>query len=258
MCGFAGMLARGGLRRGSDEIARRMGECLRHRGPDDDGVWTDSDAGVALAFRRLAIIDLSPRGHQPMLSHDGRLVVAFNGEIYNFLELRAELEAAGVSFRGRSDTEVLLAAVDRWGLADSVRRLVGMFAFGLWDRERRELHLARDRFGEKPLYFGRAGDTVLFGSELRALRAHPDCPSDIDRDALTQLLRYGYILTPHSILKGVRRVRPATILTWREAVAEPVETEYWSARRMAEGGLAAPAVGDERELADALDAALRL
>jgi asparagine synthase (glutamine-hydrolysing) len=193
-----------------------------------------------------------------MLSHDERLVIAFNGEIYNFLELRAELEAAGIAFRGRSDTEVLLAAVQRWGLADAVRRMVGMFAFALWNRDRRELHLARDRFGEKPLYFGRAGGgTLLFGSELRALRAHPDCPSEVDRDALTQLLRYGYILTPHSILKGVRRVRPATILTWRDAAAEPVETEYWSARRMAEGGQAEPFAPDERELVEMLDTSLR-
>ena len=235
-----------------------MGVCLRHRGPDDDGLWTDPEAGLALAFRRLAIIDLSPRGHQPMLSHDKRLVVAFNGEIYNFLELRSELEAAGVVFHGRSDTEVLLAAVRRWGLVDAVRRLVGMFAFALWDRDRRELHLVRDRFGEKPLYFARVGDLLLFGSELRALRAHPDCPREIDRDALTQLLRYGYILTPHSILKGVRRVRPATILTWRADTAEPLETEYWSARQMAEDGHAEPLKADERELVASLDAALRV
>jgi asparagine synthase (glutamine-hydrolysing) len=257
MCGFAGMLTRGGLRRGSEEVVRRMGERLRHRGPDDDGVWTDSDAGVTLAFRRLAIIDLSPRGHQPMLSHDERLVIAFNGEIYNFLEIRAELEGAGVTFRGRSDTEVLLAAVQRWGLAEAVRRAVGMFAFALWDRERRELHLARDRFGEKPLYFGRAGDALIFGSELRALRAHPECPTEIDRDALTQLLRYGYILTPHSIFRGVRRVRPATILTWSDVAAEPLEMEYWSARQMAEEGQAEPLAGDERELVSSLDRALR-
>jgi asparagine synthase (glutamine-hydrolysing) len=257
MCGFAGLLARSGLRRGSEDVVQRMGERLRHRGPDDDGIWADPDAGVALAFRRLAIIDLSPRGHQPMLSHDGRLVIAFNGEIYNFRDLRADLEAAGIVFRGRSDTEVLLAAIGRWGLADAVRRMVGMFAFALWDRERRELHLARDRFGEKPLYFGRAGGALLFGSELRALRAHPDCPTEVDRDALTQLLRYGYILTPHSILKGVRRVRPATILTWQHATAEPVETEYWSARRMAEEGQAHPLAADERELVEMLDDSLR-
>src|SRR4051812_46923967 len=174
MCGIAGFLD---LRRSANaadmqQTAHAMAQSLRHRGPDDEGVWTDAAAGVALASRRLAILDLSPAGHQPMVSRDGRWVLAFNGEIYNFHALRRELESAGERFRGGSDTEVLLAALAHWGVPAALERLNGMFGFALWDTVDRELVLARDRLGEKPLYYGWCGGTLLFGSELKALRAH--------------------------------------------------------------------------------------
>src|SRR5262249_50810521 len=150
-------------------IALRMADTLQHRGPDDRGAWSDPAAGLALGFRRLAVVDLSPQGHQPMLSASGRFVLAFNGEVYNFQELRRELEKSGsVSFRGHSDTEVILGAFERWGVQSAVKRFAGMFAFAVWDRRMRRLHLARDRMGEKPLYYGRMGEAFAFGSELKA------------------------------------------------------------------------------------------
>ena len=193
MCGFAGFLA-SSTPAGPDTLgatAVRMAQTLHHRGPDDGGVWVDAEAGIALGFRRLAILDLSPEGHQPMLSACGRYVVAFNGEIYNYRAIRKELEKQPTgptpSFRGSSDTEVLLAAVCRWGLERAVRRFVGMFAFALWDRKERMLHLVRDRIGEKPLYYGWMGGTFLFGSELKALQAHPAFEGAVDRAALCGL-----------------------------------------------------------------------
>jgi asparagine synthase (glutamine-hydrolysing) len=161
-----------------------MTSCLLHRGPDDAGVWVDEEAGVALGHRRLSIVDLSPLGHQPMEARGGRYMVAFNGEIYNFPELRRELEGKGHRFRGHSDTEVLLASVEEWGVEASLRRFVGMFAFALWDRAERTLILCRDRLGEKPLFYGWSGGVFLFGSELKALRAHPRWRGEVDRDAL--------------------------------------------------------------------------
>src|SRR4051794_9946210 len=174
MCGLAGFLAPGPVNEAS-HLAAVMAERLVHRGPDDAGVWADPGSGVALAFRRLAIIDLSPAGHQPMVSHCGRYVIIFNGEIYNHLELRADLDRAGVGtpWRGHSDTETLLAALARWGVRRTLQRCGGMFAFALWDQEERQLVLARDRTGEKPLYYGWQNGTLVFGSELKALRAHP-------------------------------------------------------------------------------------
>ena len=176
MCGFAGILDTSRLKGDQDlkALALRMADALRHRGPDDRGAWADAAAGIALGFRRLAIVDLTPEGHQPMVSACGRYVVAFNGEIYNFRALRKELEGCpGEPFRGHSDTEVLLAAVSRWGLRRAVERFVGMFAFALWDRRERKLQLVRDRLGEKPLYYGWMGRTFLFGSELKAAAVAP-------------------------------------------------------------------------------------
>ena len=177
-----------------------MAARLQHRGPDDAGAWADADVGVAFGFRRLSIVDLSPQGHQPMRSPSGRYVIAFNGEIYNHRVLRAELEreAQPPKFRGHSDTEVLLATIDGWGLDRALQRCAGMFAFALWDCEKRQLHLVRDRLGERPLYYGRMGDTLLFGSELKALQAHPAWRGEIDRDVLTLLLRFDSI--PRAVL----------------------------------------------------------
>src|SRR5438105_6737083 len=212
MCGFAGFLdssARGSAA-DMEAVASRMAARLEHRGPDDAGAWADAGAGVAFGFRRLSIVDLSPEGHQAMPSPAGRYVIAFNGEIYNHRALRAELERAAQppTFRGHSDTEVLLAAIDRWGLDRALHRCAGMFAFALWDSEKRQLHLVRDRLGERPLYYGRMGGTLLFGSELKALQAHPAWRGEIDRDVLTLLLRFNYIPAPFSIFKNIRKLPP--------------------------------------------------
>jgi asparagine synthase (glutamine-hydrolysing) len=257
MCGLTGIYAPGGLARDAEDALRRMTTCIRHRGPDDEGFWLDADAGVAVGSRRLAILDLSPLGHQPMVSPTGRYVIAYNGEIYNHLELRRELERAGQSFRGHSDTETFLAAVERWGLRSALERCAGMYALALWDRERRLLHLVRDRLGEKPLYYGWMGTTLVFGSELKALKSHPAWNAEIDRGALTLLLRYGYIAAPYSIYSGVRKARPATILTFGGPGGDPIEERYWSPRAAAEGGMAHAADGRETDIVDGFEAALR-
>lgn len=210
-------------------LARGMADTLEHRGPDSSGHWVDAEAGVALGHRRLAIIDLTESGHQPMTSSSGRWVVTYNGEIYNFDTLRGILEAEGITFRGASDTEVLLEAIDRWGVSEAITRCRGMFALAVWDRAARELHLSRDRVGEKPLFYGWAGDTLLFGSELKALRAHPDFDPSIDRDSVALYLRYGYIPGPYSVYEGVRKVPAGCIVTVRED-GNQSEAKYWDFR----------------------------
>jgi len=262
MCGLAGFLNLACSLPGEtlEIIALRMADTLRHRGPDDRGVWSDGATGLALGFRRLAIVDLSPEGHQPMVSASGRFVLAFNGEIYNFQDLRRELEAGGpVSFRGRSDTEVMLGAFERWGVQRAVKRFAGMFAFALWDRRMGRLHLARDRMGEKPLYYGWMGGTFLFGSELKALRAHPEFRGTIDRGALALYLRHGYIPAPHTIYQGIRKLTPATLLTIDGGSVEnmPEPVPFWSVRRAAEEGAATPFEGSGAELSDQLEKLLR-
>ena len=270
MCGIAGLLEEGGAASSSpDELAgaaARMADALRHRGPDSGGVWVDAEAGIALGHRRLAIVDLSPDGHQPMASASGRLVIAFNGEIYNFRELRRELEAAGERFRGHSDTEVLLAAVERWGLDGALARSAGMFAFALWDRHERRLHLVRDRLGKKPLYFGWVGGRFLFASELKAFHADPAFAPEVDRGALALFLRHSCVPAPYSIYRDVFKLPPAGRLSLRpngsnaprrgRDLLELVEP-YWSALTVAERGAAAPlAFDDEDEAVDRLDEVL--
>jgi len=203
MCGLTGIWQPNGFS-ASDEQAMAMAHRIIHRGPDDCGVWTDTDAGLVLAHRRLSILDLSPAGHQPMMSASGQYVISFNGEIYNIPELKKELEKSGASdvWRGHSDTEVMLAVIAHWGLVTAVKRFVGMFAFALWDREDRTLHLVRDRMGEKPLYYGWVGKTFLFGSELKALRAYPGWCGEIDCNALTLCMRHDHIPAPHTIYQG--------------------------------------------------------
>jgi asparagine synthase (glutamine-hydrolysing) len=260
MCGFAGFLQRSRVI-AADAMAdtvRRMADTLRYRGPDDAGTWTDPPAGIALGHRRLSIIDLSPEGHQPMISASGRYVVAFNGEIYNFERLRPELEADGHSWRGHSDTEVMLAAFERWGVEGALERFNGMFAFALWDRADRVLHLARDRLGEKPLYYGWAGETFLFGSELKALRAHPSFRAAIDRDALASYLRYNYVPTPHSIYKGFSKLPAGHVLKIPAAARADVPTRaYWSLRGAAQAGLDRPLSCSDEAAVDELDTLLR-
>ena len=232
---------------------------LAHRGPDDEGVWFDAASAVALGQRRLSILDLSPLGHQPMFSPSGRYAVVFNGEIYNFAELRAELAAAGAVFRGGSDTEVMLAAFERWGVSASLSRFNGMFAFALWDRFTRRLTIARDRFGEKPLYFGWTRSAFLFASELKALRCYPGFEAEIDRDVLALYFRYNYIPGPYSIYRGIQKLPPGTSLEVDPGRpgAELRPVPYWSAHEIVEAGQRRPFPLAEDELAEALDLQLR-
>lgn len=263
MCGITGYLATGYSREGSLSILGRMTGALVHRGPDSVGHWVDEQAGISLGHRRLAIIDLSPEGHQPMDSACGRYVIVFNGEIYNYKSLRQELEReisdAPLHFRGHSDTEVMLACISRWGLEQALKRFNGMFAFALWDRRERRLHLARDRMGEKPLYYGWTGKSFVFGSELKSLRAHPDFKGEIDRDALALYLRHNYIPSPYSIYKGIHKLSPGTMLT----VSRPdsglafLPKAYWSCREAAENGIADPFHGTEHEATEQLESLLR-
>ncbi len=263
MCGLAGFLdlSRATASEVLHDTVRRMANTLRHRGPDDEGSWVDPQAGIAFGFRRLSIIDLSPEGHQPMLSATGRYVVAFNGEIYNHGDLRPELEnqGPGTVFRGHSDTEVMLAAIERWGMEQAVRRFVGMFAFAVWDRQERLLHLGRDRIGEKPLYYGWMGETFLFGSELKALRTSPAFRAEIDRDALASYTRHGYVPAPYSIYKDVYKLIPGTLLTLNGAGAKalPSPVPYWSPTEVAETGAAGPLDEDATAATDQLESLLR-
>jgi asparagine synthase (glutamine-hydrolysing) len=207
-----------------------MSAALRRRGPDGAGVWVDPSVGIALAHRRLAVVELSDLGAQPMESRCGRFVITFNGEIYNFAALRKELAGRGFRFRGGSDTEVLLAAVSEWGLEGALPHMVGMFALALWDRVDRKLSLARDRTGEKPLYYGRVGSAFVFGSELSALEVLPEGPGEIDRNALGLYLRFGNVPAPHSIYSRIRKLPPACIVSVNEAGDVTEAVPYWSYR----------------------------
>ena len=264
MCGIAGIVARP-RGAGIEKIGARMANSLARRGPDDSRVWTDAEAGVCLAHRRLSVIDLSPAGQQPMASSSGRYVLSFNGEIYNHLEIRAELEAAGVivAWRGRSDTETLLEAIEHWGLEATLRLSSGMFAIALWDRDERRLALARDRFGEKPIYYGWAGGgrdrAFLFGSELKALRAYPGFVNEVNRDTLALFLQHCVVPAPYSIYDNVFKLLPGyTLMLEADGVArQRVEIEaYWSVTDVVLQGLAAPICG-EAEAVTALDDTLR-
>ncbi len=212
-----------------------MSATLIHRGPDDAGVWSDPTAGMCLGFRRLAIMDLSGAGHQPMLSPSHRYVTVMNGEIYNFEELRLELQAAGLAphWRGRSDTEVLVACFDAWGIKATICKCVGMFAIATWDRQTRTLTLIRDRIGEKPLYFGRVRGIWLFGSELKALVAHPAFERTIDPQSVATYMRLGYIPAPETIYLGVNKLKPGCMVTVELTSATVAEHRYWSAIKIA-------------------------
>jgi len=232
MCGIAGFLDAKGSPGTADPraVADAMGRTLVHRGPDAGATWTDSDAGIALAHRRLSIVDLSPAGSQPMASADGGMVIAYNGEVYNAAELRAELESAGLGpFRGHSDTEVIVEGCRHWGVENTTKRLIGMFAFAVWDRADRRLWLVRDRLGIKPLYWGHFGGLTLFGSELKALRAHGGWTPEVDRAAVPAFMRYGYVPGPDSIYRGVQKLLPGHILTIGAAPNDqPRITAFWT------------------------------
>jgi asparagine synthase (glutamine-hydrolysing) len=256
MCGIAGFV--GGGWNGDAEaraILARMKAGIAHRGPDHSDVWIDSENRVGFAHNRLAILDLSAAGNQPMQSHSGRFVVIYNGEIY--LEVRDELASIdrAPNWAGHSDTETLLAAIDAWGVRGALERATGMFAFALWDRQERTLVLARDRLGEKPLYYGRQGGAdapFLFGSELKTMAEHPQFRRDIDRGALTLLLRYNYIPAPFSIYEGIRKLPAGAFLTLR-AGREPQIEQYWSGASVAERGVADPLRMSDGEAVDELE-----
>jgi asparagine synthase (glutamine-hydrolysing) len=246
--------------------ARGMADRLIHRGPDDVGTWVDPDAGVALGFRRLAIVDPSPAGRQPMESASGRYVIVFNGEIYNHGELRRRLlqENLGpVVFRGHSDTEVLLAGIETWGLRKSLEQAVGMFAIAIWDRHEQRLSLARDRLGEKPLYYGLHNRTLLFASELKALVAHPAFTDRIDREAMTLFSQFGYIPAPYSVYERIAKLTPGSLVQFSARALRgspgtlPEPTAYWSAKEVAEAGQAARFSGSFEEAANQLERQIR-
>jgi asparagine synthase (glutamine-hydrolysing) len=257
MCGIAGLWDRRGaakdVLRGQTAV---MTETLAHRGPDGSGVWIDATAGIGLGHRRLAIIDLSPTGAQPMVSHCERYVITYNGEVYNAPELRRELKTLVGHFDGSSDTEILLAAISAWGLERALSHFVGMFAFALWDRKERTLSLVRDRIGKKPLFWYRRGDLVLFGSEMKALICHPDFERTLNRDAVAAFLRHAYVPTPAGIFAGVEKVLPGSFVQFRQdgSVARKV---YWDIGDCAENGLAKPRSIGFEEAADEAGELLR-
>jgi asparagine synthase (glutamine-hydrolysing) len=237
MCGFVGIVQQ--VEQNYEQMQRNlrcMSDILAHRGPDGEGIWIDTEAGVGFGHRRLAVIDLSAAGHQPMISNSERYIISYNGEIYNFISIKKELDSAGseLSWRGHSDTEVILAAVEYWGIEKTLSKLVGMFAFSLWDKQQRILHLARDRMGEKPLYYGMNNKVFFFGSQLKAFTQHPDWQAEINRDALGLFMQYGYIPAPYSIYKNIFKLPPGTFLSipvnTSESIANniPEAKQYWS------------------------------
>lgn len=263
MCGIAGIL---GSVVDLPSVLSVMADSLRHRGPDASGTWADTNAGIGLAHRRLSILDLSPQGTQPMVSASGRFVLCYNGEIYNHSELRTDLEASGpIAWRGHSDTEVLLEAIEHWGVRAALERSNGMFAFAVWDRRERKLTLARDRLGEKPLYIGWVGGKLAFASELKALRRLPGWRHEIDRRALALLLRFGYVPAPLSIHPNIFKLPAANFVTFAAndaAVSFDLETfttrceRYWSLAEVAATGADNPFSGDAMEAVSALETLL--
>ncbi len=255
MCGIAGFYGFGGG--SADELrsgVESMSACLRHRGPDDSAIWLDASAGIGLGFRRLAIVDLSPAGAQPMHSASGRFVIIFNGEIYNYARIREQLPPQ--AWRGHSDTEVVLAAIEAWGLRPALQHFIGMFAFALWDKAERTLTLVRDRAGVKPLYYAHSAAALLFGSELRAIESSRHFQRDIDRGAVALYARYGFIPAPWSIWKGVRKLRPGSLLTI-DSGGRAIESTWWNAAEVAERAAANPFRGNDEEAIEELDRLLR-
>ena len=231
--------------------ANTMADALMHRGPDAGASWADPNAGFATGHRRLSIVDLTAAGAQPMVSQSGRFVISYNGEVYNAAEIRPELQSKGYVFRGHSDTEVILEACAEWGVDATVRRLIGMFAFALWDRREHRLWLVRDRLGIKPLYWGQFGKLLLFGSELKALRAHPGWPAEINRDAIASFVRFNYIPAPHSIYRGINKLPPGAILEVNSA-AEPRITRFWTLDDVVQQARRSPFKGSDDEAEEAL------
>ena len=261
MCGITGFLD---PRREYDfdeglRLAKTMADTLAHRGPDDHGVWGDINSGAYLGHRRLSVLDLTADGHQPMESHCGRYVIVFNGEVYNHLAVRAELESNGSAphWRGHSDTEVALAAFSTWGIQESVERFVGMFALALWDKLERKLYLVRDRMGEKPLYYGWQSGFFVFGSELKAVEGHPGIELRLNSGSVGLFLKYNCIPSPHTVYRGLHKVPPGCIVTVEPGTEEVQVVEYWSMRRDLEKAGSEPFEGDEEDATDELRRLLR-
>lgn len=257
MCGFAGFIDASCSAPSTAwrSLLEHMGDALAHRGPDDSGIWLNAEAGIGLSHRRLSVLELSSAGHQPMMSASGRYVIVFNGEIYNHLDLRKELDCS--AWRGHSDTETLLAGVERWGLERTLQRSVGMFALAMWDQTDRSLTLARDRLGEKPLYYGRQGKTFLFGSQLKALKMHPSFEAKIDRDALASYLRFCYVPSPLSIYQGVFKLPPGTLMRISAGDRRlPEPKRFWSLREIADQGMRQPFQGSDAEAVSVLETKL--
>lgn len=261
MCGITGFwdISKNAHPTNMEETIERMTSMLGARGPDDKGKWMDPKAGIALGHRRLAVIDLSDLAKQPMASASGRYIITYNGEIYNYLKLRSQLEKKGARFTGSSDTEVILAAIEAWGLESSLQKMIGMFAFALWDKADRKLFLARDRLGEKPLYYGWMGRTFLFGSELKALRVHPSFKAEVDREVLALYLRYNYVPAPYSIYKNIFKLNPGTFLVIDSCNpgAMPDPQPYWSMSQALETAVQNPYTGSEEDAILELDTLLR-
>ena len=256
MCGITGFVTFEPADKASlEDRARKMADAIVHRGPDAQSVWSDPAAGFATGHCRLAIVDLSEAGLQPMISGDERYVICYNGEVYNAEDLRAELSDYGINYRGHSDTEVILEAWARWGPEETVNKLIGMFTICMWDRKERRMWLVRDRLGIKPLYWGRFGNLVVFGSELKALRAHDAWPIEIDYDAVAAFLRVNYIPAPRSIYKGVNKLLPGTMVAFEEG-KEPQTTTYWSLENVVETNTSNRFQGSDEEAEEALDTLL--
>ncbi len=256
MCGIVGVL--GSKTHDLENIARQMTSTLHHRGPDDQGIWLDKQADLALGHARLSILDLTSAGHQPMASVSKRFVLAFNGEIYNHLELRKELEQQKFySWRGHSDTETLLAGFELWGFETMLKKVVGMFAISLWDTKERNLYLARDRMGEKPLYYGFQNGVFMFASELKALKPHPAFESKINRDAITLQLRHSYIPEPHSIYEGIYKLTPGHFLKLSADTNEVATVAYWTLNETVKKGMSEPFKGNSIDTISQIEKVLK-
>ncbi|HVX40287.1 MAG TPA: asparagine synthase (glutamine-hydrolyzing) [Gemmatimonadaceae bacterium] len=258
MCGITGFWQSRPRLDAPADVLRAMSGAIRHRGPDDEGVWFDAASGVGLGHRRLSIVDLSAHGHQPKPSRSGRFIVAFNGEIYNFTALREQLRARGQHFAGTSDTEVLLAGLEEWGPLETARRCDGMFAFAAWDAAEQELWLCRDRMGEKPLYYGWAGNDLVFASELKALRRYPAWQPAVDPSSVADLLHFGFVPAPASIYENVHKLPPGTAARFRHAAnATPTIEPYWTLQGAVDAGRQDPVRGTDDEMLGAVDSVLR-
>jgi len=257
VCGVTGFINYNNPIKNMQIVVHRMNDQLAHRGPDDRGIWVDEQAGIALGHPRLSIIDVSCEGRQPMISESGRYVIAYNGEVYNFQKLKKELQIKGHIFRSHSDTEVMLAAFEEWGIEEAVKRFIGMFAFALWDRDEHILYLVRDRLGIKPLYYGWVNGAFVFGLELKALQTCPGFCQPIDRTGLAVFMRYNCIPAPYSIYEDIFKLLPGHIVKIFRDSKDIEITRYWSAQSVAKQRLTSPFKGSDDEAVEQLDWLLR-